>query len=82
MNKNLYGLVFVQTHEACPESFDVFDDGSQVATVTLQWGKMSCKKNNQEIYQRKGEHGWEGRFRNDKERTDWLTDAARHIKAS
>ena len=81
MSKTLYGLVFTQTHDCCPESYDVFNDGTQVATVTFQWGKMTCKCGVKEVYSRSAENGWEGRFRTDEERTDWLEDAARHIKA-
>ena len=82
MSKNLYGLVFIQTHDACPESYDVFNDGTQIATVTFQWGKMVCKMGIQEVYTRSAPNGWEGRFRSDEERTNWLEDAARHIKAA
>lgn len=82
MSKNLYGLVFIQTHDASPESYDVFDDGTKIATVSLHDGKMICRKGQQEVYVREGEYGWECRFRNDKERTQWLEDAARHIKAA
>lgn len=82
MSKTLYGLVFVQTHDVSPESYDVFDDGTKIATVSLVDGKMTCKKEGREVYVRKGEYGWECRFRNDKERTEWLEDAARHIKAA
>lgn len=80
MTKTLYGLVFIQTHDTSPESYDVFDDGTQIATVALVDGKMTCKKGSKEVYVRKGEYGWECRFRNDEERTSWLEDAARHIK--
>ena len=82
MSKTLYGLVFVQTHDACPESYDVFDNGTQIATATFQWGKLVCTKSGREVYTRKAPNGWEGRFRTDEERTQWLEDAARHIKAA
>lgn len=82
MSKNFYGLVFQQTHDACPEAYDVFNDGTQIATVTFQWGKMVCKCGAKEVYTRSAPNGWEGRFRTDEERTAWLEDAARHIKAA
>jgi len=82
MSKNLYGLVFVETHDCSPESYDVFDNGTKIATVTYDWGKMTCTKKGKVVYTRDAEYNWLSRFRNDKERTDWLEDAARHIKAA
>lgn len=82
MSKTLYGFVFTETHDACPETYDVFDNGNLVATVEYHWGKMTCKKNGKEVYTRHAEYDWLSRFRSDKERTEWLEDAARHIKVS
>lgn len=82
MNITLYGLIFELTHDACPESYVVYDDGKQIATVTYHWGVMTCRKDGKDVYTRHAEYDWLSRFRNDKERTEWLEDAARHIKAS
>ena len=82
MNKTLYGLVFEQTHDACPESYVVYDNGKQIATVEFHWGKLTCRKDGKSVYERTAEYDWLSRFRNDKERTEWLEDAARHIKAA
>lgn len=82
MSKTLYGLVFVETHDVSPESYDVFDNGNKIATVTYDWGVMTCKKDGREVYTRHAEYDWLARFRNDDERTSWLEDAARHIKAA
>ena len=80
MSNTLYGLVFQQTHDCSLETYDVFDNGTQVATVEYHWGKMTCTKDGKVVYTREAEYDWLSRFRNDKERTDWLEDAARHIK--
>ena len=40
---NIKGLEFICTCGACPEQYDVFKDGKQVAYVRLRWGHLFCE---------------------------------------
>lgn len=69
-------LDFVKTCPACPEQYDVFYKGKQVAYLRLRWGYFSvdipdaCGK---EIFgEQIDDSGWQGEFDNDERRQKYL----------
>lgn len=79
------GLEFKLTCLACPEQYDVFLDGVQVAYVRLRHGFLrvwvpDCDDDDNLIYTHEFDDGWKGTFDSDEERFDYLYEIAKIIK--
>ena len=59
-----YGFTFVQTHDACPETYTVYKDREEYAQVGFHWGKLICKVKDEIVYEKEFEYNWQGLFLN------------------
>lgn len=79
------GFDFIETCEACPEQYDVFDfKGNQVAYIRLRWGTLQVRApdwNGDTIYEHSYNDGWLGSFHSDEERKDKLNTIANILYA-
>lgn len=81
---NINGLEFVNTCDACPEQYDVYDENhNMVGYVRLRWGGVSCKYpdvNGEVIYVASvSDDGWAGMFDSKEQRLHHLTSISNEI---
>ncbi len=70
---------FELTCGACPEQYDVYIDGKQVAYVRLRWGGLRVTVpgvGGEEVYQYSWNNGWLGEFPSHTERKFHLDSIA------
>lgn len=75
----LNGYTFDLTCGACPEQYDVYKDGEQVAYVRLRWGTLRVDvpdTGGTEIYSHEFEDEYKGCFDSDEERNYFLEEIA------
>ena len=77
---NFYGFVFVQTHDACPETYTVYHQNEEFATVGFHWGKLICKVKEEVVYEKEFEYDWQGLFLNQGSRETELYLIAHKLK--
>jgi hypothetical protein len=76
------GYLFNMTCMACPEQYDVYKNGKQVAYVRLRWGHLRVDApdvGGESIYYYEFKDGLQGCFDSEEERMYHLTEIARII---
>lgn len=69
----------VKTCSACPEQYDVFFNGEQIAYIRLRWGVLTCDLGKTEIYRYTFEDDTKGFFDSDYEREIFINDILKTI---
>lgn len=92
--KELYGeyaqplvfrnVLFFQTCYACPEQYDAWYDDTQIGYIRLRWGCLTATfpdVGGDLVYEAEiGDSSFRGRFTDDEERCEHLTEIAEALK--